>query len=237
MSDYNSRLSAEFLNYISAPLAKFNLLFQEDEPAVHKADQRLESLIREIQSGFMKPHAVKNKLPSEVKHSVIYDQKSNDELMIGDGAKSYLKRHKISTSTLTVFYNSVREYYMELLNYIKGPLRDKINVKLLKAAAVADTTRLANSSFRSIEYFMEQFPALQKNFKIDQLQHEFNMLQAADDLPEFLTKDTLTKKCNRTAADVNIPVDKPVQERQDKRWVYLGKVVSWHWGAPLLKHK
>ena len=85
LSEKSVRLSAEFLNFVLEPIIKFNLILQENEPCVQKADQWLESLIRELQSGFLKASAVRGQLPSSVVHTTKYNQKPDNEIMIGGG--------------------------------------------------------------------------------------------------------------------------------------------------------
>ena len=80
-------------------MTKFNLIFQEGEPIIHRAQFCIESLIRELQNGFLKPSATKGQIPSTVKHTVRVNQKSDTEIMIGDGATNYLKNKKPSKAT------------------------------------------------------------------------------------------------------------------------------------------
>ena len=138
---------------------------------------------------------------------------------------SILNRKKPSKATVTIFYNSVREYFTELLNYIKGPPMKRVGIDLLKAAAVADTTRIENAKFSSVMYFIDKYPALKPSCPLQDLHREFNEY-VSDEFPTFITADTYVKKTGRTETDKDIPKEKPLEERQDRRWVWLGKVID-----------
>ena len=296
LSEKSVRLSAEFLNFVLEPIIKFNLILQENEPCVQKADQWLESLIRELQSGFLKASAVRGQLPSSVVHTTKYNQKPDNEIMIGGGpweknwppwlltvsspwpkwsqpavtepwpgpwlscdlavtepwsywrcrdwavtelwprrdwavtspsrdwaviigpgavttvvtvssrwqffshggAKNYIKEKKPSSSTLSIFiFNSDREYYVTLLDYLKGPLRQRVGIKCLKEAAVADTTRQDIASFTSVEFFINKYPQLLRNIgcQSQDLEREFNLYKGYE-FPLFITQDSTVKNRN-----------------------------------------
>ena len=235
LNENSTRLAAEFLNFITEPMTKFNLIFQEYEPIIHRAQLCIESLIRELQNGFLKPSATKGQIPSTVKHTVRVNQKSDTEIMIGDGATNYLKNKKPSKATTSIFYNSVREYYIALLDYIKGPLMDKVGPELLKAASVADTARIQEAKFSSLTYFIEKYPSLSPKCQMQDLQREFNEY-VSDEFPNLITKDTNFKKTGRTDNDTFIPKQKPVMERQDKRWAWISKLVDPATGSMKYQH-
>ena len=153
----------------------------------------------------------------------------DNEIMIGDGAKNYIKEKKPSSSTLTIFFNSVREYYVTLLDYLKGPLRQRVGIKCLKEAAVADTTRQEIASFTSVEFFINKYPQLLRNIgcKSQDLEREFNLYKGYE-FPLFITQDSTVK--------TGTVFKKPECERQDRRWAWIGKLTDPATGEQLFKY-
>ena len=67
------------------------------------------------------------------------------------------------------------------------------------------------------------------------LQREFNKY-VSDEFLNFITKDTFFKKTGRMDNDTLIPKQKPVMERQDKRWAWISKLVDPATGSMKYQH-
>ena len=219
-------LSAHFLKEMSATICEYSRLFQADEPIVHVCMDMMESLMRRLHEGILRPVAYKDKRQTLVNHTAEYHILPEDEIAIGDSTRAFIESNKdqISAASLIVFYNSVKEYYKRVLTYLKTDVQKYVTFEFLERAKVANTQTLDSASPSQIKYFLNKYPAMKEKYSYESLSRELRSLQATT-LPDHVLKTTPTQKYKRPE-NCPLPKEKPVQERQDKPWVYISKITD-----------
>ena len=93
---------------------------------------------------------------------------SNDELIIGQEVRDFIKVREFSTNQLSEFYSHVRKYNIAVCDYVitKLPLTDE----LLRNAMVANPRKRLDVAF-SVLYFARRFHLMED--RLDDLESEF----------------------------------------------------------------
>ena len=176
-----TKLYCFFLHYANGIFDKGNLLLQREEPCIHLLHRELSSMLKDIMLRFVKPAVVVSEPLTTVKFMDRKNQKSDEDLMTGKAAKDYLKascqsteetdQPSLSQTDISAFYSAVRSFYEKACDYIlkTWPLHDE----LLQHAEVLDLHMRQHKKFASLKYFVERFPCLLREDKMDQLEIEF----------------------------------------------------------------
>ncbi|XP_071507007.1 uncharacterized protein [Diadema antillarum] len=192
-----TKLYCFFLRYANKLFEKGNLLLQRDEPCIHLLHRELNGLLKDIFVRFLKPSSVSSVALVNVPFSDRNHQKNDEDLMIGNDAKLYIReqrRLKKSTFTLSEsdiqgFFSAVRSYYVKACNYIfkTWPLDDE----LAKHAQVLDVKLHQEVGFDCVEFFIKKFPCLFSDGDsdiVDSLESEFAHYQADASIPTIATE-------------------------------------------------
>ena len=187
-SSPQTQLYALFLKYSNEIFHNINLLLQREEPCIHILHRELNAVFKDLLVRFVKPAVIYESSADmkKVQFSKGDNQKSDEDLMIGKGARDYIKRMSDTEANPTHltkqdkghFYRSVRRYYQSACDYIlrTWPLSDK----LLQEAEVVDISLRSSRSFGSVEYFVDKFPGIlgdQSSDVVDKLEVEFATYQ------------------------------------------------------------
>ena len=111
-----------------------------------------------------------------------------------------------------------------MLTYLKTDVQKYVTFEFLERAKVANTQTLDSASPSQIKYFLNKYPAMKEKYSYESLSRELRSLQATT-LPDHVLKTTPTQKYKRPE-NCPLPKEKPVQERQDKRWIYISKITD-----------
>uniref|UniRef100_A0A8C4R2Q0 Uncharacterized protein n=1 Tax=Eptatretus burgeri TaxID=7764 RepID=A0A8C4R2Q0_EPTBU len=160
-----TKLYCFFLRYANKLFEKGNLLLQRDEPCIHLLHGELNGLLKDIFVRFLKP-SVSSVALVNVPFSDRNHQKNDEDLMIGNDAKLYIREQRslkkstftLSESDIQGFFSAVRSYYVKACNYIfkTWPLDDE----LAKHAQVLDVKLHQEVGFDCVEFFIKKFPCL-----------------------------------------------------------------------------
>ena len=121
----------------------------------------MHKLLRNILVRFVKPSAMFGKCVDEVQYSVRYNQKANNELVIGEACQNFIasrSQNYLQDKRVEEFYSNVRLYFMKACNYLMEKL--PLNDPLLQHAEVADILKQQESKSSDLMYFLERFPGL-----------------------------------------------------------------------------
>lgn len=160
---------------------KVNIILQSSSPQVHILHDLLSGLLQELFSKFLKPVVVKNVPLLEINYHCIENQREDTEIVIGCQT-SEIVTSSLSGAEKTVFFSSVRKYFMTACDYIinKFPLK---NVTLQKAK-VASLDKIENAVFSDVIFFTDMFPFLlpvkeneTRHAATDELHSQFTALQ------------------------------------------------------------
>ena len=154
------KLNCMFLSFTIPLFDLANQVLQTDAPLIHKTRRILADLLKSLLVRFIKPSAVTGKMLVDVKFQDKINHKCNDDLVIGADAKAYIMEHKdyFKGEILTSFYQRVLKYFITATQYICS--KCPINEELLIHAEVVDIANQQQSSFKSVEYFLQRFPVL-----------------------------------------------------------------------------
>ncbi len=188
-----TKLYCYFLHYANKLFESGNLLLQREEPCVHILHRKLNGLLKDVLTRFVKPAVITATPCTEVDYHSEENQKKDSDLMIGSNAKDYIKKavesrsdadadhdNDLSDEDINVFYRSVRNFYITSCDYIlkTWPLNDK----LLQHAEILDISLRQEVSFSSLKFFIDKFPCLLGDANIDDLEVEFASYQVDDSI-------------------------------------------------------
>ena len=173
---YAERKVEGIFNFVRSPTNKLYVLFlnytvhvydevlrnlQCEDPKIHVLRRSLHKLLRNILVRFVKPSAMFGKCVDEVQYSVRYNQKANNELVIGEACQNFIasrSQNYLQDKRVEEFYSNVRLYFMKACNYLMEKL--PLNDPLLQHAEVADILKQQESKSSDLMYFLERFPGL-----------------------------------------------------------------------------
>jgi hypothetical protein len=209
-----NKLYVLFLNYTIHVFDNVLCRLQTEEPMIHLLRGTLHSLMRNILTRFVKPSAMNGKPLNEVDYKVAYNQKSDNELVIGEAAKKFVdekETNHLRESRIKEFYSNVRQYFVSACDYIKKslPLDDPVLVH----AEVADTEKRLTVKASSLEFFIKKFPCLlPEGVSLDLILEEFALYQ-----------------CQTIESDIEHC------KRIDEKWNLIGQMKN-DGGSSMFKH-
>lgn len=162
---------------------KVNITLQSASPHIHVLRQLLCDFLSDLLSYFVKAKVIKSSSLLELDYHSIVNQKEDTDLVIGNQALNIART--LEDKEKSVFYSSVRKYFVLACDYIvnKFPLKNEV----LKHAEVARLSNIENASFSSVRYFVELFPIMlavkegeTQDAAIDEVQKQFTTLQIND---------------------------------------------------------
>ena len=175
----NIRLACLFVASVLPVVDKPNLLLQKEEAYIHKLYPILRNLVKDMLVRFVKPSVISGEEILEVQYKVENNQKANEDLVIGEGARKFIEEQGEGKLDLQKFYAQVKSFYVAFLDYVfeKLPLKDET----IFHAQVADTKERCSQSFTSVKFLIAKFPCiLPKGVELDTVEDEFLNYQVAD---------------------------------------------------------
>lgn len=188
----SSNLNKAFVYFLLNSLPLFeepNISLQTNNPKIHVLRSLLLEMFKRVLSRFMRPASIKSSASVlDVDYHSDDNQKIDTELVIGQATSKIVDT--LSEKEQTLFYSTVRAYYVKACDYmrLKFPYADDVIVH----SEVANMDMIAKASFTSVKFFIERFPGLlkalgniDKDMLLDDLQSQFCSLQV-EEIPEFL---------------------------------------------------
>ncbi|VDI64010.1 Hypothetical predicted protein [Mytilus galloprovincialis] len=175
-----------------------------EEPMIHVLRRSLIKLLRNVLTRFVKPSAFALAQTFDtVDYKSSYNQKTDQELVIGENAKEFIKNktsNHLRENRLKEFYLNVRKYFERSCDHMiaKLPLKDE----LLKHAEVVDVTCKQTSQTASIMYFLNRFPSL---------------------LPKGVSKDIIVEQFI-SYQSYDLQGSGCVKNRIDETWISIGQL-------------
>lgn len=198
-----NKLFTLFLSYTINVYDEVLKNLQAEDPRIHKLRGALHSVMRKILSRFVKPSAMVGKSVDEVQFKLSYNQKVDNDLVIGNAAKEYIKnkeKNHLRDRRIREFYSAVRQYFVNACEYIKSNL--PLNEPILLHSEIADTDKQSLAKQSSVEFFVDRFPSL---------------------IPEGSTKDNIFEQFVLYQSQ-NIQSLVEDCKRIDEKWVAIGQV-------------
>ena len=158
--------------------------YQCDEPKIHQLAKGLTNLNRSVLSKFVRPSAFSGTPVEEIKYKLEYNQKKNEELLIGQHATEYIsakEKHHLKDDRIEEFYKHVKTYFITCVEYLqkKLPLTDEVLVR----ARIAEVSKKAESNAKDLQFFLHKYPALIPIGCTEyQVMEEFAIFQCDDEL-------------------------------------------------------
>lgn len=220
----NFQLYCYFLNAALPVFDAVNTLLQLDEPCIHRLHHTLVCQLKDIINRFVRPDIVNaHENAIDIPYSVIENQKTDNNLFIGQKAKIHITDHSGEVN-LPEFYISVRKYYSTAVQYMikKFPYTDP----LIMHAEVADISKREHADFNSVQYFVKKFPCLSlSDDNVDKLETEFMDYQTSV-LPSSILE------CKRTDTQWHLMLNENGQQRYGRlAKVMLGILCVFHSNA------
>lgn len=197
-----SKLYCLYLSHIITVFEKINTELQTEIPMVHKLHRKLQSLLRELLTHFVKPSAMLYKSVLDVDFTLLVNKKSDGDLVIGQAAMDFISHkeaHFLRDEKISEFHANVKLFLQTACIYLKKklPFEDEV----LKRAEIADPQSQLEVKVSDLRFFYTQFPVLIQHSTIDQLHSEFALYQSTD-------------------------ITKAIKDRVDHTWVEIGKLCA-----------
>jgi hypothetical protein len=178
-----NKLYLLFLNYTVHVFDDILKNLQTEEPMIHVLRKSLVRLLRNVMTRFVKSSAFAMAMTVDsVDYRITYNQKTDQELVIGDDARELIKNkatNHLRESRLKEFYLTVRKYFISCCDFMIAKL--PLNDELLRHAEVADVACEQTSKVVSLLYFIDRFPKLlPKGVTKDELVEQFVSYQLQD---------------------------------------------------------
>lgn len=177
-----NKLYMVFLNYTVHVYDEVLKNLQAEDPQIHVLRRSLHCLLRKILIRFVKPPLLLGKALDQVNYSKKTNQVSNEDLIIGEEAKSLLaekEKNHLREKRIVEFYDNVRLYFCKACDYLKQKL--PLNDPLLKHAEVADISLQLTAKVSDLCYFLDRFPCLLPGgVSKDSIREEFVLYQSSD---------------------------------------------------------
>lgn len=174
-----NKLYMLFLNYTVHVFDDVLRQLQTEEPMIHVLRRKLLQLLQDILSRFVKPSAFTFKGAEDVEYKLPYNQKANQDLIIGEAATKFIENkseNHLRDSRLKEFYGNVRKYFELCVDYMKQKL--PLNDELLKHAEVCDVANRKMAKSSDLLFFLKKFPCLiPEGATIDSLLEQFASYQ------------------------------------------------------------
>lgn len=175
----SNRLYCLYLSHIITFFEKINTALQTDAPMIHRLHRMLVAFFRELVIQLVTPASI-SKVSSalDVDFTVRNNQRANDELMVGEGARQFLSMNKLKDEKIKEFNANVKLFIQTSCIYLKQklPFADKT----IKKAEVADPALNTTAKLSDLRYFFDQYPILAQHCTLGQLESEFALYQCAD---------------------------------------------------------
>lgn len=204
---------AHFLKAVANMFELTNKVLQAEKPLIHCLKDILEKLLFKVMTNFIVTSALKGKAPMSINYKDRALHKEEKEIFIGNATSALLET--FSKEQKDAFYMHVKLYYTTACDYMvaKFPLRSEA----LAHAQVSNVSyAMKEGKWENINFFVKRFPSLllkkeneTDSQATDQLQNQFQEFQLAD-LPLELPDSDL--------------------DREDRKWVHIGKMKQF--GAP-----
>ncbi|KAK6476679.1 hypothetical protein HHUSO_G23141 [Huso huso] len=120
----------------------------------HAVRRKLFKLLRNVLSRFVKPSAMIYKAVTEVQYNLVYNQKDNKELIIGDSRQCFIDnahQNGLHPEDVEEFFENVKTFFTAACVYMlkKMPLNDPV----LQHIEVAGISQCLNGNTSSLHYF------------------------------------------------------------------------------------
>lgn len=172
------KLYCLFLLSVLPVFTTVNVSLQSSAPAVHLLQRKLNNVLHDLLSRFVKPSAVVSPV-RDTPYKEKTNQKQDCDLVVGAKTRAYIKNNSnLLAADLKMFYKSVKQFYVEACNYIlqKFPLEEEF----LKHVEVCDVSCRKTASFSSVEYLVTRFSSQLLEEAQEKLEIEFAKYQADD---------------------------------------------------------
>jgi hypothetical protein len=164
---------------------RVNLELQSEQPMIHKQAAQIKELIKQVITMFVKPSAMIYKDIESIDFRTGYNIKTDEEIMIGQAARSFLQECKFSQGKADTFFTSIKSFFTTACNYLIK--RGNISEPHLKNAVVADVTKRPFISFAMLDFFVKRYPAIMPaGASLDQLQMQLSLYQIEELPPGML---------------------------------------------------
>lgn len=172
-----TKLYLLFLGNVLPVFTTVNTFLQQEAPAVHLLNRKLNELFTSLLIRFVKPSAFSEEATSITDVNFIKRkcQKDDNDLVIGAESRIYIKSGNLTTAQLESFYSEVRNFYVASCQYIlkKFP----IECEFLKHAEVADVSLRKKVSYASVEFMTALFPGILTSEELNSLDAQFAAYQ------------------------------------------------------------